>query len=80
MMWMTPPPVQAPAPPTTAATGEAYFLFLQGRTLEGRGDVPGAIAAYRAAIALVPSAADVRAELAGLFAREGRATEAVTEA
>jgi tetratricopeptide (TPR) repeat protein len=73
------PPVQAPARPTTAATGEAYFLFLQGRMLEGRGDVAGAIAAYRAAIALVPSAADVRAELAGLFAREGRVAEAVTE-
>lgn len=79
MMWMIPPQVQAPAAPTTAATGEAYFLFLQGRTLEGRGDVTGAIAAYRAAIKLVPSAADVRAELAGLFAREGRAAEAVTE-
>lgn len=79
MIWMPPPPVQAPAPPTTAATGEAYFLFLQGRMLEGRGDVSGAIAAYRAAIALVPSAADVRAELAGLFAREGRAADAITE-
>ena len=73
------PSVQAPARPTTAATGEAYFLFLQGRTLEGRGDVAGAVAAYRAAIALVPTAADVRAELAGLFAREGRVAEAVTE-
>ncbi len=73
--------VQAPAPPpTTAAVGEVYFLFLQGRSLEGRGDVAGAIAAYRAAIKLVPTAADVRAELAGLFAREGRAAEAITEA
>lgn len=71
---------QAPAQTTTAATGEAYFLFLQGRTLEGRGDVAGAIAAYRAAIALMPAAADIRAELAGLFAREGRAGEAVAEA
>jgi len=71
---------QAPAQATTAATGEAYFLFLQGRMLEGRGDVAGAVAAYRRAIELVPSAADVRAELAGLFAREGRAPEAIAEA
>ncbi len=74
----TPPP---PAPPVTpAATGDAYFLFIQGRMLEGRGDVAGAIAAYRQAIALVPAAADVLAELAGLYARDGRATEALTEA
>ncbi len=68
------------APPTTAATAEAYFLFIQGRTLEGRGDVAGAIAAYRQAIELVPAAADVRAELAGLYAREGRAAESIAEA
>jgi tetratricopeptide (TPR) repeat protein len=65
---------------TTAAVGEAYFLFMQGRSLEGRGDVPGAIEAYRKAIQLVPQAADVRAELAGLYAREGRAGESVREA
>ncbi len=67
-------------PPTTAAVGEAYFLFLQGRALEGRGEIDEAVAAYRAAIKLLPVAADVRAELAGLFAREGRAGEAIAEA
>ncbi|MGE3341914.1 MAG: tetratricopeptide repeat protein, partial [Vicinamibacterales bacterium] len=67
------------APASTAAVGEAYFLFLQGRMLEGRGDVQGAIAAYRSAIDLMPKAADVRAELAGLYAREGRAAESVAE-
>jgi predicted Zn-dependent protease len=86
MIWFAPPP-QASAPaqtasaqPSTAATGEAYFLFIQGRTLEAKGDLPGAIAAYRKAIGLVPQAADVRAELAGLYAREGRAGEAISEA
>jgi len=93
MLWFVPPPpapaqvqtsaaaaqtVSAPAP--TAATAEAYFLFIQGRTLEGKGDVDGAIAAYRKAIALVPEAADVRAELSGLYAREGRAAESIAEA
>lgn len=75
-----PQPPQPPAAVSTAAVGEAYFLFLQGRMLEGRGDIAGAVAAYRKAIALVPTAADVRAELAGLYAREGRAPEAVAEA
>jgi cellulose synthase operon protein C len=86
MIWFVPPP-QAPVPaqtvparPSTAATGEAYFLFIQGRTLEAKGDVPGAIAAYRKAIDLVPQSGDVRAELAGLYAREGKATEAISEA
>jgi tetratricopeptide (TPR) repeat protein len=86
MIWFVPPPQAAapaqtvPARPSTAATGEAYFLFIQGRTLEAKGDVAGAIAAYRKAIALVPQAGDVRAELAGLFAREGRAADAIQEA
>src|SRR5687768_6672956 len=86
MIWFVPPPQASvpaqtvPARPSTAATGEAYFLFIQGRTLEAKGDLPGAIAAYRKAIGLVPQAGDVRAELAGLYAREGRATEAITEA
>lgn len=86
MIWFAPPPQAvppaqtAPAPPSAAATGEAYFLFIQGRMLEGRGDVAGAIAAYRKAIDLVPRAADVRAELAGLYAREGRAADAIGEA
>jgi tetratricopeptide (TPR) repeat protein len=86
MIWFAPPPQAAapaqtaPARPSTAATGEAYFLFIQGRTLEAKGDVAGAIAAYRKAIGLVPQAGDVRAELAGLYAREGRAADAIAEA
>src|SRR5215212_6296641 len=86
MIWFVPPPQASapaqtlPARATAAATGEAYFLFIQGRTLEAKGDMPGAIAAYRKAIDLVPQAGDVRAELAGLFAREGRAADAIAEA
>jgi predicted Zn-dependent protease len=68
-------PQSAPSP-----LAEAYFLFLEGRTLEGRGDVEGAVRAYRKAIELAPGAADVHAELAGLYARQGRASESIGEA
>jgi len=76
------PPVQAPAPagPTADVLGEAYFLFLQARTLERRGDIPGATEAYRGAVALVPDSADLRAEFAAFHAGQGRAADAVSEA
>ena len=60
--------------------GEAYYLFLHARQLEGEGDVAGAIAAFRKAAALAPDAAEIRAELAALFARQSRADEALAEA
>jgi predicted Zn-dependent protease len=63
----------------TSTLGDVYYAFLQGRLLEERGDIPGAIAAFRRAIALAPKSAELRAELAGLFAREGRPNEAITE-
>ena len=66
---------QAPA----SARGEAYYLFLHARKLEGEGDIDGAIAAHTRALALVPDAAEVRAELAGLYARQNRIADAVVE-
>ncbi|MEZ5317307.1 MAG: tetratricopeptide repeat protein [Vicinamibacterales bacterium] len=65
----------APADPLS----EAYFLFLRGQSLEEQGDVPGAIASLTRATELAPKAAEIRAELAGLYARQGRATDAVRE-
>jgi tetratricopeptide (TPR) repeat protein len=62
------------------AIGEAYFLFLQGRALEGRGDVDGAIRAYREALEKAPDTAEIRAELAGLYARVGQADLSIAEA
>jgi tetratricopeptide (TPR) repeat protein len=58
---------------------DAYFYFLQGRMLEGRGDVTGAIAAYKHAAELEPKASSIHAELAGVYARAGRAADAITE-
>jgi tetratricopeptide (TPR) repeat protein len=72
------PPVSAPVP--TDVLSKAYLLFLQGRSLEGRGDAKGAIAAYRQAADALPQSAEIRAELASLFAREGQTDEAIKEA
>ena len=77
----TPPqttaPAQAPASPSNA---DAYFYFLQGHMLEGSGDVDGAVDAYKKAIEAAPQSADIRAELAGVYARAGRTTDAVSAA
>ncbi len=67
----------APAPPTappavsTDRLTEAYFLFLQGRDLEDRNDIAGAVADFRRAAELCPSAADIQAELALALGRHG---------
>lgn len=76
LVLQTPPPAASSAD----AGGQAYFLFVQGRMLEDRGDVNGAIAAYRKAIDLSPASAEIYAELASLFAREGRADESIAQA
>jgi tetratricopeptide (TPR) repeat protein len=57
--------------------GGAAYQFLLGRHYEAAGDVDRAIAAYTRAIELAPASAEVRAELAALYARQERAAEAV---
>jgi tetratricopeptide (TPR) repeat protein len=71
---------QAAQPPTTEAIAQVYSLVLQARSLEQGGDVEGAVAAYRRALAVLPGIGDIHAELAGVFAREGRAFESMKEA
>lgn len=73
---------QAPAPalPPTAALAEAYNLFLQGQSSEDGGDLGTAIGHYRKALDLVPDAAGIRAELAGLYAQQGDLPRARQEA
>ena len=73
-------PPQAAQPPSTDTIGQVYAMALQARTLEQRGDVEGAIAAYRKALTILPGNADIHAELASLYAREGRAFESMKEA
>jgi tetratricopeptide (TPR) repeat protein len=55
---------------------EAYYEFLLGRHLENTGQVDEAVAAFRRAAAIDPASADIPAELAGLFARQGRFDDA----
>jgi tetratricopeptide (TPR) repeat protein len=68
-----PQAVQAPA-----ATAGYYFLL--GRHLEGQGKIDEAIAAHRKAIELEPGSAELRAELAALYARQDRPVEALDAA
>src|SRR6266540_3834447 len=60
--------------------GQAYAQFLIGHHLEDAEDTDGAIAAYRRAIELDPSAADATAELAALYLRLNKFQEALTTA
>src|SRR5512145_1845988 len=64
----------------SGVTAQAYYQFMLGRHLESDGEIDRAIAAYREAARLDPDAAEVRAELAGLFARQGRVDDATREA
>jgi tetratricopeptide (TPR) repeat protein len=75
-------PVGNSAASTTAAatTAEAYYQFLLGRHLEGDGQIDKAVAAYQRAAALDPASSAIPAELAGLYARQGRIKEATSAA
>src|SRR5262245_23536808 len=66
------------APP--ADQGDAKYYFLIGRYLEGAGKVDEAVAAFKKAIELEPASAEPRPELAGPYARQDKAREAVDAA
>lgn len=68
------------AAPADAAQPPAGYYFLLGRHLEGEGEIEKAIAAHRRAIELAPDSAELRAELASLYARQDRAVEAIEAA
>ena len=68
------------APTVTAANGSAAYYFMLGRHLEDERKIDDAIAAHKQAIALAPESAEVRAELAALYARQDRAREALEAA
>jgi len=59
-------------------SADAYAEFLVGRHLETTDNVEGAITAFKHAAQLDPRAADIVAELAGLYMRQSRLDEAIT--
>jgi tetratricopeptide (TPR) repeat protein len=65
---------------TTPERDDAAYQFLLARHLESIGRVEEAIKAYERAIALDSGSAELRAELAGLYARQDDALEAVANA
>ena len=66
--------------PAASPAAQAYYQFMLGGHLESEGELDRAMAAYREAARLDPESAEIRAELAGFFARQGRVDDASREA
>jgi tetratricopeptide (TPR) repeat protein len=71
------PAVSGAQPAGGAASDTARYYFLVGRYYESKGEVDKAIASHKQALSLAPGSAEVRAELAGVYARQDRAVEAI---
>jgi tetratricopeptide (TPR) repeat protein len=65
-------------PAADAGVAEAYDQFLLAHRYESDDKIDEAIAAYKRAMALDPHAAEVPAELAGLYLRQNKAAEAIS--
>jgi tetratricopeptide (TPR) repeat protein len=72
-------PSQGPATAPVADAPAAYY-FMLGRHLEDADKIDDAIAAHKKAIDMEPKSAELRAELAALYARQDRAREALQTA
>jgi len=72
-----PKPATAPSPDKVA---EAYNQFMLGHRFEEADDVNAAIAAYKHAMELDPTAADIPGELAGLYLRQNKIQDAMATA
>jgi tetratricopeptide (TPR) repeat protein len=68
-------PAQASAP-AADRTAQAYAEFLEAHALASGGNVEEAVAAYRRAMTLDPTSANIPAELAELYYDENRASDA----
>ncbi len=85
-LWFSAAPSTAARQAATARSEPAVdqptagYYFLLGRYLEGEGKVAEAADALKQAIQLEPKSAEPRAELAALYARQDRATDAVAAA
>jgi tetratricopeptide (TPR) repeat protein len=78
---LAPQRVQGTSPSVAAdRAAEAYAQFLIGHRLAESDDEAGAIAAYKRAMELDPTAGDIPAELAGLYLQQNKIQEAMTAA
>jgi tetratricopeptide (TPR) repeat protein len=75
--WSDAQPAVPAAPP---ASGQAYYEFMLARHLENQDDQAGALEALKRAEVADPKSAEIKAELAGLYARQNKAEEAVAMA
>src|SRR4030095_1013422 len=76
-------PTRGASPPTASASSsasDAYDQYMLGLRLERDDNIEGAISAFKRAIALDSSAAEVSAELSALYMRQNRIAEAMTAA
>ena len=80
LMLLPSPAPGAQPPPVPKAEETAGYYFLLARHLEGVGQIDEAIAALTRASTLAPKAAEIHAELAGVYARQNRAVDAVEAA
>jgi len=71
-------PAQRPSSPSSEPSAAYYFMM--GRHLEELDKIDDAIASHQKAIALAPQSAEIRAELAALYARQDRLREALDTA
>ena len=80
LVTVTPALAQTAAAPADDPKAQALFEFLMARRFEAEGDNAGALAALERARKLDPNSAEISAEIAGLYSRQNRMTDAIVAA
>ena len=80
VLTVLPAPAAAQSPVRPQPEGDASYYFLVARHLEDLGQINDAVAALRKAISLEPGSAELRAELAGVYARQNNAVDSLDAA
>jgi tetratricopeptide (TPR) repeat protein len=76
----TGPRIAAAQPHKPDRVAEAYAQFMLGHRLDENDDEAGAIAAYKRAMELDPTAAEIPGELAAVYLRQNKVQEAIASA